>query len=346
MTNEVFKGKAKQHQIDFRCDPEIGIPASPGKFPYRDVIHPKTKEVKSVPVEHSLLKNDVRDQKGFRIFYSGFREEISKAVDIFKNPCSDNDPIVTNLLRSEHIPFNVFFPMKWDLEGTARLFNELLGKELIETIKSMEDIQIEYNPGTLKDGTAFDVFIKYISPEGKAGGIGIEVKYTEKEYALKKRDKSGVFTKEYSETHDPITGDIRLAENYMVPSKDSGWFKPEFIGHIPASRINRKTKHVVMNHYRQIWRNHLLGASMLLEPSEKPEHLDEFISLTIYPEGNGHFSDKLWNEYEDMLTEKGKASFMHKTYEELFPLMGKHLRGIAGVDDWIDYLNRRYIVTD
>lgn len=59
--------------------------------------------------------------------------------------------MVTNLLRSEHIPYNVFFPMRYDLDGTARLFNRILGEERIAAISK---INIEYNPKGLADGTS------------------------------------------------------------------------------------------------------------------------------------------------------------------------------------------------
>ncbi len=50
--------------------------------------------------------------------------------------------MVTNLFRSEQIPYNVFFPMQWDLPGASRLFNALLESERIATIKNIE---IEYS---------------------------------------------------------------------------------------------------------------------------------------------------------------------------------------------------------
>jgi hypothetical protein len=303
----------------------------------------------TVLVKSSLLWDDAKDDLGFRIFYSGFRKEITEEIyAVRKNkPDMSIGPMVTNLLRSEHIPYNVFFPMTMDLTGAGNLFNNILG---FERISSVSEISIEYNPGTLSDGTAFDVFVKYYTSDNKIGGIGIEVKYTEKEYHLKKTDKNGRITKEYKETHDENDG-IRLADNYKIPSINSGWFKSEFIEDIHASAITRghKPKHVVNDDYRQIWRNHLLGASMVLS-NDTETHLDEFTSLTVFPEGNGHFSAKrsktgktLWKEYNEMLTTEGQATIKHFTFEELFPLMRKYLRNVPKIDEWIDYLKRRYI---
>lgn len=70
--------------------------------------------------------------------------------------------------------------MQYDLKGTARLFNRILGEERINTISK---INIEYNPKGLADGTSFDAYIEYTpmgANPGAKGGIGIEVKYTEK----------------------------------------------------------------------------------------------------------------------------------------------------------------------
>jgi hypothetical protein len=356
-SNAKFKSVARQLQIEFRKDPEIAVPAKPETEAELDEITPnypvlhiiRNEKETTVLVKSSLLWDDAKDDLGFRIFYSGFRKEITEEIyAVRKNkPDMSIGPMVTNLLRSEHIPYNVFFPMTMDLTGAGNLFNNILG---FERISSVSEISIEYNPGTLSDGTAFDVFVKYNTSDNKIGGIGIEVKYTEKEYHLKKTDKNGRITKEYKETHDENDG-IRLAENYKIPSINSGWFKSEFIEDIHASAITRghKPKHVVNDDYRQIWRNHLLGASMVLS-NDTETHLDEFTSLTVFPEGNGHFSAKrsktgktLWKEYNEMLTTEGQATIKDLTFEKLFPLMRKYLRNVPKIDEWIDYLERRYI---
>lgn len=152
-----------------------------------------------IPVESSLYWEDCKDQEGnYVIFYGGFRKQISDAVkNRIKKEKSKSDnkfscsQMLTNLLRSEHIPYNVFFPLKREDKGTVELFNDILGSDLIERIT---DIKIEYAPAKtddaaskdiplLGDGTAFDVYIEYIpkyAKHGQKGGIGIEVKYTER----------------------------------------------------------------------------------------------------------------------------------------------------------------------
>ncbi len=355
LSHSEFKTIARRHQIKFKTTSkeEGGLGIEP--FPVRH-IHRKNKEgqviKKTAEVMSSLCDGDEIDTCGnYVIFYDGFRKEITEAIHqrTKKGNCSSNckstsSQMMTNLLRSEHIPYNVFFPMKTEYKGTAELFNDILGSDRIERIT---DIKIEYTPvktdetssreiPLLGDGTAFDVYVEYIPKNGQSGqkgGIGIEVKYTEKEYPL----KAG--SKEYKETHD--TKGIHLADNYRIPSYEIGWFKPEYLMDVPKEDTAKSKSHLVADKFRQIWRNHLLGGAMILNGD-----LSEFTSLTVFPEGNGHFRDEgddsLWSEYNSKLTEEGKLTLKYMTFESLFSKMRKHFN-FQGAKDWVDYLEKRYI---
>lgn len=104
MKHEDFKEAARCHQIDFKVkDPEIKVLAS--KYPIR-TIKRKDKMTVKIPVKSSLKSEDARDKDGnYRIFFSGFREEITKELD--KPTSHVSNQMVTNLLRSEHIPYNI-----------------------------------------------------------------------------------------------------------------------------------------------------------------------------------------------------------------------------------------------
>lgn len=355
LSHSEFKALARKHQIEFKTAPKENGGLGIERFPIR-VIHRKNKEgvlkEYNIPVESSLIWEDCQDSFGdFVIFYEGFRKQISDAVKSrtrIEKSRSDNkfscSQMVTNLLRSEHIPYNVFFPLNKNDEETVALFNDILGCDRIERIT---DIKIEYAPmkieaessrevSLLNDGTAFDVYVEYIpknSQPGQKGGIGIEVKYTEKEYRLNPDSK------EFRETHN--TTGIHLAENYSKPSYEIGWFKSEYLDDVPKEDKEKAENHFVADKYRQIWRNHLLGAAMVLNGD-----LSEFTSLTVFPEGNGHFrednSNHLWSEYIEKLTEEGKPTLKFMTYESLFSKMRKYLN-FQGATEWIDYLKRRYI---
>ena len=96
---------------------------------------------------------------------------------------------------------------------------------------------------------------------------------------------------------------------------------------------------LVKNDYRQIWRNHILGASMLLN-EDRSIRISNFHSITLYPSGNKHFG-KVIPEYERLLTPYGRSTFLGVTFERLFELMGQFYQE-PEYKDWIAYLNRRY----
>ena len=293
-----FKRKAREHQVKFR---EEILCIEYNKYP------------------NVLIFADAR--KGL-VFYEGFREEILAELKkpIPKTSSAPSGQMLTNLLRSEHIPYNIFFPMNKDLSGCKDLFNHILGKEEILRIK---DIKIEHHPEPiedyLSDHTAFDVYISYIDTNNKECGIGIEVKYTEKEYALKEG------TSEYAHVKDE-QGNTRLFGPYLNATIDSKYFKDEVTHDI-----------LVANKFRQIWRNHILGASMVLRGD-----IEKFTSITVYPEANVHFHNDAMPDYYELLTETGKNTFIPLTYEELFSLMDKYLN-IENGKEWNLYLRQRYL---
>ena len=171
--------------------------------------------------------------------------------------------ILSNVLRSEHIPYNVFFPMRHDLAKAAILFRALTGRD----VATVQDIIIEYAPSPkekyLDDQTSFDTYIDYMNSQGERCGIGIEVKYTEQGYRIGKGELLKV--------------NDRNSTYYRV-TKDSGCFdyggKPEeeFI-------IDNFGDHERGNDLRQLWRNHILGLSMM----QHPEGVKEFLSVHLYP---------------------------------------------------------------
>lgn len=276
--------------------------------------------------ENVLKKEDA--QKGL-VFFDGFRREILEYLKrpVEKTSSAPSGQMLTNLLRSEHIPYNIFFPMQYDKEGCCSIFNKLIGRE---EIKYICDIKIEYHPEPiseyLNDHTAFDVFISYQNFKDEICGIGIEVKYTEKDYPLK------VDSTEYKHLKDK-NGNTCLSKEYAKATKQSGWFKDDV------------EDSLIMNKYRQIWRNHILGASMILHGDIK-----NFYSVTLFPELNSHFLLDAMPKYKGtmgelgLLSEIGYQTCIPLTYEFLFELMEKYLK-IEHKKEWIKYLRDRYLFT-
>jgi hypothetical protein len=220
--------------------------------------------------------------------------------------------LYSNLLRSEHIPFNLFIPLKHNLEFAKKVLNDLLSNSIKEILK----IDIEYAPPFrelyLNDYTSFDAYIEYKHTDGSLGILGIEVKYTEKGYSLK--DKSDEKKKVENK-----------ASRYWSITKASGLFK---------KGVEDK---LILNDYRQIWRNHILGESIRLV-----DQIKHFTSITFYPEGNTHFS-KAIAEYQKLL--KSSDNVLGITYEDYLSVLKKHSPN-QRFNSWMKYLEERYIMVD
>jgi len=250
------------------------------------------------------------DAKNGLNFFEGF--EIFEAVQNFSKY---KKALYANLLRSEHIPFNLFIPLDKDKEYAKMVFIEILGQE----ISSIDRIEIEYAPKPkkdyLNDATAFDAYIEYSLPNYSKGIIGIEVKYTEREYPLKANSK------EDKEINDLTSPYFRVTEN-------CGLFKPN------------STPQLISNKFRQVWRNHILGESILLKDRT---NFSKFTSITLFPKANKHFV-KTNADYQNLLI-KNDNNFIGLTFEKLFEILENHSPNNK-YTDWVKYLNSRYIVTE
>src|SRR5450759_5078588 len=251
-----------------------------------------------------------KDGENSNNFYRGFG--IFEAVKKYRKY---NKPLYSNMLRSEHIPFNFFSPFDQNKTFCKNVFNEFFNG----VIQTIERIEIEFAPKPrekyLNDGTSFDTYIEYSRNDNSKGIIGIEVKYTEKEYKLEEnsKQKRDIFDK---------------TSNYYKVSELSKVYRPEAIYVLPTDK------------FRQVWRNHLLGESILLADSDKFKH---FTSLTLFPKGNSHFI-KTSKEYTDLLVDNDKK-FMPLTFEDFFAACIKHCHD-ENYKKWLEYLTTRYIVTN
>lgn len=282
-----FKAKARAHQFAFR-ENEL--------YDYYNEKNPQ------------VILSPEAAKKGL-IFCETYRDLIQNKVKSF-----GISPLFSNMLRSEHIPYNIFTPMEKDIENAALLFNEIIGGG----ISRIKHIYIEFAGHAdkslyLNDGTSFDTFIEYENEEGSTGGIGIEVKYTENGYPIGDKEKS----------------DIEKPDSpYHLMTDKSGYFHPNLDVNI----------FIKAHHLRQIWRNHLLGYSMIEQGD-----ITCFHHIHLYPQGNKHFHEYALPEYRKLLTDIGADSFIALTFENLFDALSKYFKGIEQ-EEWINYLYKRYIV--
>ena len=275
------------------------------QFAYREDVLKDYNEYRAPQV----LLSEENAKRGL-IFYDDFRDLILSKVG---NVATQ---LTANMLRSEHIPYNLFTPLETMPEIAADIFSKMIGVP----IKQITSIKIEYaGKGDkslyLNDRTSFDAFVEYLTPDDKRGGIGVEVKYTENEYPI--GDKEG----------KDIADDNRL---YRDMTAESGYYTPG---------LDIKM-FLTAHHLRQIWRNHILGCSM-----KRKGDVDIIHHVHIYPEHNEHFHNHALPEYRALLTEKGNESFKTITYENYFDMLECY-RDNVEVSNWVKYLRKRYMGID
>ena len=296
MKKESFKNRARKHQLEWK-EKQIGL----------DYDKYKT----------WLIEKDAKAGKNFFDPENFYGLNVFKGTDIsvLKRYSYYRKSLLADVLRSEHIPFDFFVPFNKDFEFLKNVLNVFLK----ETVKTVTKIKIEYAPSPRKeyldDRTAFDVYIEYIHTDGLNGGIGIEVKYTEKAYPLKEKSK------EYADVHNKKS-------KYYVVSEKSDIYDME---HIDI---------MIENDFRQLWRNHLL-----VESVKQNGCIKHASSILLSPKGNDHFPS-VCKRYSDQL--KQKDSFIYITYESFIDACKKFYNKSKYKESfkaWLDYLETRYIVS-
>ncbi len=211
------------------------------------------------------------------------------------------------MLRSEHIPFNMLAPLA-DRPGLAQMvIQDAFGLEL----PSPFTMKLEWAPEPkykyLDDMTSFDMYLQGTEADGELVGIGIEVKYTEHGY--------GMGTSEAKRVLDPHS-------TYWVTTRESGLF------------LGDGSDDLADDDLRQIWRNHLLGLSMV-----RRNDIARFVSVTLYPSGNEHFTHAL-ARYRSHLEASAKSSVLGCTFERYIDC----IHGDHEIEEWKQYLMERYLV--
>jgi hypothetical protein len=217
-----------------------------------------------------------------------------------------------DMLRSEHIPFNFFVPLR-EHAGMIMLAREWSGVE----VDGIVSVEIEWAPQPkgrfLDDNTSFDAYVEYRAKDGARGAIGVEVKFTEREYPWGKTERTRMF-------------DDR--SRYLLVHGASGIYGT---GGLELLRTPR---------FKQLWRNQLLGEAMLQRPELGFAH---FTSVLLYPKGNVHFVD-VAREYARLLVPaRTSAAFRGVTFEDFIARCREHAHAPEDLP-WVDYLAGRYLV--
>jgi len=211
-----------------------------------------------------------------------------------------------DLLRSEHIPFNMLAPLASRPGLMQLVLNKAFGLELREPFQ----MKLEWAPSPaekyLGDMTSFDAYIQGRDANGEPVGLGIEVKYTERGYSIGTSEAERVRDRE---------------STYWVATRESGLF------------VRGGCDELAEDDLRQIWRNHLLGLAML-----RHKDIARFVSVTLYPAGNKHFTHALM-KYRSHMEAAAQGGVRGCTFEQYINC----LCGDSEIEAWKKYLMTRYL---
>ncbi|MDB4835529.1 hypothetical protein OAH12_02965 [Cyclobacteriaceae bacterium] len=255
-----FLAKARLHQSTYRAE-VLGVPfARFGNY---------------------LTKADA--DKGLN-FYEGF-----DILDLVKARFPEAPKgLMDNMLRSDHIAFNMFGAFVQNKNFGVEVLNEFLETK----IKSIDNVSIAYTPSPasryLNDDTSFDVFIEYTDQNDELSAIGVQLKYAENEVKLKKGPK---------EEADMVNPE----SIYNIATKGCELYKEQIL---PILKTDK---------FRQIWKTHLLGERIKYKDNDKYKR---FTLLAMGPEGNSGYIETS-KTYINMLV-NNEDNFVAVSYESFF----------------------------
>ncbi len=296
MPHEIKKPYSNKIDLSFKA----AAAAHQSKFREENLMLPSDKH------ENHLMQEDA--EKGANFFKSlGIFDAVKLHAKFHKS-------LYTNMLRSEHIPFNFFIPLKNNPELAKNFFNELFKNK----IQSIDNLKIEYSPKPAKkflnDETYFDVYIEYTHKDKAKGVIGISLKYTENTYPVAVNSEEDLALKNPQSVY------------YQVTEK-THFYKPEHIAQLSQDK------------FREIWQRQLLGEAIL----QKTKSPFKYATLILmYPKGNLHLGE-VAAEYSGFLKPQQPTKFIHLTYENFLSALRKATKEQRFLD-WAKYLNSRYIV--
>lgn len=211
-----------------------------------------------------------------------------------------------DMLRSEHIPFNMLAP----LASRHALLQLVLQQGLGIKLEPPFQLRIEWAPSPARDYlgdlTSFDTYIEGAGAQGERVGIGVEVKYTERAYRIGVSEAGRVRNQDSS---------------YWSTTRNSGLYLPELRDQLGSDDL------------RQIWRNHLLGLAMVDRGD-----IQKFYSVTLHPVGNEHIANAV-AAYRTRLHLHAREGVRAWTFEQYISV----LQGDDSIEAWKQYLTRRYL---
>jgi len=216
-----------------------------------------------------------------------------------------------NMLRSEHIPYNIFYPFEKLRKNNPEVLCKLLGEVLKCDVEKVNEIRVEYAGNVdkselLNDNTSFDAYIGFQSG-GESCGVGFELKYTEGSYPYGNSELENLNNESslYWET-------AKVSNMFILNSENK--------------------KQLISKNLKQFWRNHLLGIKMV-----QKNMLKKFYSVHLFPKQNTYQQFYAEN-YLKTIKDSHKQFFLPLTYENLIGVGEK----VNIKDNWLTYFKNRY----
>lgn len=162
---------------------------------------------------HSTLSRDAA-RAGFNFMFPSIHAFVRRELLMREEGAAiDEHRLFGNALSSMPLAFNLFAPMALDLGLATSVFRRLLPG----FVHQVTGFRFEHSPGRreerfLHDGTAFDVAIGIITPDGEQGTVFVEVKYSE--------DMAGPAAR-FRDRYDDVSRDVGLfidPESVMIRS--------------------------------------------------------------------------------------------------------------------------------
>lgn len=287
------------------------------EFKARARLHQSEYRVKALKLKGYNMYGNRLTEKAAGVGYNFYLDFDGLFTEVKKRFKYKYSPLFYDMLRSEHIPFNFFVPLK--LQKNKQLVKDILNIYLEGTIHKIDMILIEYAPTPkavyLDDNTSFDVYIEYSHIDGGRGAIGIEVKYSEQDYPFGKTEKERM--------HNSTSVYNRL-------SIESGLYREG----TPHKLRTRR--------FKQLWRNQLLGEAILRNPVRDLSH---FTFLLFFPFGNKHFVNTS-SRYVDFLVQRENwIKFKPVLFEDFIAIAQSYTNSDEHLK-WLIYLQNRYIVKE
>ena len=240
--------------------------------------------------------------------------EIARLETAFQEPGAliDRTRLYGNLLSSMPMCFNVFAPLREDLDLAARILRALIPDIDLAVVRH---VWFEHSPNRQDesltgDRTAFDVAFVYERSDGKRGLIGVETKFSE----------SGT---------EPAPPELNRRYEVLAPA--SGLYKEPMHA---ALRVNP---------FQQLFREHLLARAAVM----RGDYAESYF-VQVAPRLN-HLIQNSASLYAGFLKPKGPTPFINLHLEqvvEAFGWAGEHEHSLALHQRYLDWESVNQAVRD